>query len=214
MRIKSFKDTIKWYDQNAEQYSQSTKTTYSLEAIDKFVNLLPKEAKVLDVGCASGRDSALLTDKGLRVVGIDLSRGLIEIARREHPNITFIQGSFLELPFGKEEFDGVWAHASLVHLETDDDVRKALKEFNKTLKKNGVLHLLVKAQTGKEKTAVVKDSLSKHDRFFQYFKAYELEKLITETGFKKIYLEQYRETDKNPKGHPEDEWIWILARKT
>lgn len=213
MKIKGFKDTIKWYDQNAQQYSQATKVTYSQEAIDKFIGLLPKGAKVLDAGCASGRDSALLTDKRCRVTGIDLSRGLIEIAKREYPNINFIHGSFLELPFDDEDYDGVWANASLLHLETDNDVRKALKEFSRVLKKNGILHILVKAQTGKEKTAIVKDSLSNHDRFFQYFKAPELEELIIESGFEKIYLEQYRETDKNPKGRPEVKWIWLLARK-
>lgn len=208
-----FADTIKWYDQNSEQYSQSTKTTYSLEAIDKFVSLLPHDAKVLDAGCASGRDSAILVEKGLNVVGVDLSIGLVNVAKREHPNIIFIHCSFLELPFEKDEFDGVWAHASLVHLETDSEVRKALKEFNRVLKKDGILHLLVKAQTGKEKTAIIKDSLSKHDRFFQYFTVSEIEELITESGYKKIYIEQYRETDKNPKGRPEVEWIWLLARK-
>ena len=145
---------------------------------------MPKEAKVLDAGCASGRDSALLIDKGFKVVGIDLSRSFIEIARKEHPNINFIHGNFLKLPFGKEEFDGVWAHASLVHLETNSDVRKALKEFNRVLRKDGILHLLVKAQKGKEKIAIIKDSLSEHDRFFQYFTIPEVEKLIDETGYK------------------------------
>lgn len=174
---------------------------------------MPKKAKVLDAGCGSGRDSALFALRGLDVVGIDLSIGLINIARRENPNITFVHGNFIDMPFSNRQFDGIWANASLVHLETDKEARRALKEFNRVLKKNGIMNILVKAQTGKKKTAVVKDTISNHERFFQYFTVQELETLTEGAGFKKLHIEQYRETDKNPKGRLEVEWIWLLARK-
>ena len=56
MKIKGFRDTIEWYNKNAKQYAQATSQTASIEQIDQFAKLLPKEAKVLDAGCGFGRD--------------------------------------------------------------------------------------------------------------------------------------------------------------
>ncbi len=213
MQVKGFKDTIEWYNQNAEQYAQATFQTASPEEIDQFAKLLPAGAKVLDAGCGAGRDTDFLSQKGLKATGLDLSSGLIQVARKTFPNLEFIEGNMLSMPFPDQDFDGLWSHASLLHLETVDDVKKALKEFNRVMKQSGVLHVLVKAQTGESKTAVVTDSLSKHDRFFQYFTKQEVENLLKDAGFDLISIEQYKETDKNAKGRPEVEWILALARK-
>ena len=213
MDIKNFEDTIKWYDSNAEKYADTTEQHSSPEQIKDFIHLLPTNAKVLDAGCGGGRDTKLLQQAGANAMGLDLSSGLIDEAKKRNPKLNFIQGSFLELPFKDDSFDGVWAHASLLHLENVDDVKKSLSEFNRVLNPNGVLHILVKAQTGDEKTAVVSDSLSGHDRFFQYFTQQELKNLLQEQGFEGIKTEQYKETDKDPKGRPEVEWILSLSKK-
>jgi ubiquinone/menaquinone biosynthesis C-methylase UbiE len=213
MKVKGFQDTIDWYNQNAAQYAQSTLQTASAEEIDQFASLLFKQAKVLDAGCGSGRDTNLLSQKGLKTIGLDLSAGLIKVARDLFPDCEFIEGDLLDLPFPDAEFDGIWSHASLLHLETDTEVKTALREFNRVMKPSGILHVLVKAQTGAAKTAIVTDSLSNHDRFFQYFTQAELNKILKKTGFSLLSMEQYRETDKNPNGRPEVVWILALARK-
>jgi len=216
MIVKNAKDTIEWYNKNAVAYSQAANahsSAHGQEQIDQFVNLLPKNTLVLDVGCGSGRDTNILIKNGLRAIGIDLSSGLIEVARKTFPTLEFIEGDMTSLPFEDTRFEGIWAHASLLHLETVEDVKKALSEFCRVLKQNGVLHVMVKAQTGKEKTAIVTDSLSKHDRFFQYFTKPEMESLLSGSGFETILLEQYKETDRNPQGRPEVEWILALAKK-
>lgn len=213
MKVKGFQDTIEWYNQNAGQYAQATFQTASSEEVDQFAKLLFEGAKVLDAGCGGGRDTDLLSKKGLKTVGLDLSSGLIKVARKTFPELEFVEGNMLSLPFPDSGFDGVWSHASLLHLETSDEVKKALQEFNRVVKQTAVLHVLVKAQTGESKTAVVTDSLSKHDRFFQYFTKSELQDLLKESGFEPISIEQYKEIDRNPKGRPEVEWILALARK-
>ncbi|HRN96631.1 MAG TPA: class I SAM-dependent methyltransferase [Candidatus Levybacteria bacterium] len=213
MKIKGFQDTIEWYNQNAEQYAQAASQNASLEEIDHFAKQLSPGSKVLDAGCGSGRDTDLLSKKGLNTIGLDYSSGLIKVAHKTFPDIEFVEGNMLSMPFSDSEFNGVWSHASLLHLETVDEVKKALQEFNRVMKQSAVLHVLVKAQTGKDKTSVVTDSLSKHDRFFQYFTKPELENLLKESRFNLISIEQYRETDRNPKGRPEVEWILALARK-
>lgn len=213
MKVKGFQDTIEWYNQNADQYAQATIQTASPEEVDQFAKLLSEGAKILDAGCGGGRDTDLLSKKGLKAVGLDLSSGLIKVARKTFPELEFIEGNMLSLPFPDSDFDGIWSHASLLHLETTEEVTIALSEFHRVMKHQAILHVLVKAQTGESKTAVVTDSLSKHDRFFQYFTKPELQSLLNDSGFDLISIEQYKETDRNPKGRPEVEWIVALARK-
>lgn len=213
MKIRGFRDTIKWYDKNAAKYAESTLATASLDQINEFLELIPKGGKVLDAGCGVGRDTNIFADKGYEAVGVDLSTGLLKEAKKRYHKVKFIKGNLLNLPFPENYFEGVWAHASLLHLETVEDVKRAITEFKRVLKEKGTLHILVKAQTGVQKTAVVSDSISKHDRFFQYFTKDEMNNLLIKGGFGVVKLEQYRESERNPKGRPEVEWILGLAKK-
>lgn len=213
MKVQGFKDTIDWYNQNAKKYAQVNAAIADFDQIEEFASLLPKVAKILDAGCAAGRDSNLLQQKGFKVTGVDISTGLLEIAKQKFPHITFLEGNFLSLPFKDGEFDGVWAHQSLLHLETTADVDKALAEFHRVLKPGGVLLVLVKAQTGKDKTAIVTDDFSNHDRFFQYFTHDEIKQRLERAGFKLARIEQYKETDKNPEGRSDVELILSISKK-
>ncbi len=69
---------------------------------------LPAGGSALDVACGSGRLTAELSriagPKG-RVVGLDFSPQMLEVARRDHPGIEFVEGDALRLPFGDAEFD-------------------------------------------------------------------------------------------------------------
>lgn len=208
MKVQGFKDTIAWYNKNADRYSKSVQNLPSA-GIDEFVNKLPEGAKVLDAGCASGRDSQRLFDKGIEVVGIDLSSSQIDLAKKTYPGISFIEGDFLSLPFGDGSFEGVWAHASLLHFENVVDVQKALKEFSRVLKKGGILHVFVKEKTTENKFEIVTDSLSNHDRFFQYFSKDEIEGYIIESGFDVVKTE--RQID--AAGRKEVSWLLFLGQK-
>jgi ubiquinone/menaquinone biosynthesis C-methylase UbiE len=88
-------------------FQRIEKTTESFEGMEDFT--------VLDVGCGSGRNSALFAEQGARrVVGIDFSAPMLELARdytrAKHvaDKCEFIQADFLEYPF-KETFDVVVA---------------------------------------------------------------------------------------------------------
>lgn len=209
-KVKGFEDTINWYDANAEHYAKNIETVSNPELLDEFAKVVGGDRKVLDAGCAGGRDSRLLKDLGLKPIGVDLSKSLLEVARGKHSDIEFKYGNFLNLPFEDEVFDGVWAHASLLHFETTNDVRKALQEFSRVLKQGGVIHIFVKQQLGKEKTAVVSDKLSKHDRFFQWFTKNEVGILLEEVGFIIIDL---KDNYPDPADREEVKWVLALARK-
>jgi ubiquinone/menaquinone biosynthesis C-methylase UbiE len=131
------------------------------------------------------------------------------LLKHKRPGITFIEGSFLDTPYENETFDGVWSHASLVHLDTIEDVKRALNEFHRVLKPGGQLYLLVKKQTSREKTAVVSDSLSNHERFFRYYTENELTNFLKGSGYT---LEEI-ETEADVHGREEIKWIKVFARK-
>lgn len=53
---------------------------------------------VADVGCGPGHVTRYLADLGLTARGVDASPGMIEVARRRHPDLTFEVGTFADLP--------------------------------------------------------------------------------------------------------------------
>ena len=208
MKVTDAASTIAWYDENAEQYARNLAPhPASPEFIDKFVSYLDG-TNVLDAGCSPGRDSILLSGQGLDVTGLDLSEGLIRIAKAAYPRITFIQGDFLSLPFEDNVFDGVWSHASLVHMQTKQDAEDALAEFNRVLNINGVLFVFVK--TSEKETDVVVDKLSRHDRFFRYYSQEEMTGMLKSQGFE--ILESFQSDD--PAGRKDVKWLVFYARKT
>jgi ubiquinone/menaquinone biosynthesis C-methylase UbiE len=100
---------------------------------------------VLDCGCGPGSmtlDIAELVKPGL-VFGIDSSPIQIEQAlslqqQRAISNVSFTTGSAYQLPYPDEQFDVVFAHAILYHLQQPE---LALAEFRRVLKPNGLVAL-------------------------------------------------------------------------
>ena len=209
MKVRGFADTIDWYDQNAEEYAEATYAKPPYDLLDQFIGLLPNNPKILDAGCGGGRDTGLLAAKGAVVTGLDISQGLLKEAKKRNPESAFVYGNFLDIPFDDAFFDGVWAHAALVHLESVEDVKKSLREFYRVLRNKGLLHLYVKRQTGKEKTEVVKDTLSNHERFFRYYTEEEIKNYLHEVSFK---IKDFA-IRQDPHGRKEIKWISLFAEK-
>ena len=98
---------------------------------------LAPSGSALDVACGSGKLTAELVKtsgpKG-RVVGLDFSPQMLEIARRDHPGIEFLEGDALELPFGDGSFDVSTIAFGLRNLA--DPVR-GLREMQRVVKPGG-----------------------------------------------------------------------------
>lgn len=209
--MSNFKQTIKWYDDNAEVYASKIEPSYPNFLINSFTQKVGKNGVILDAGCAGGRDCNLFRQKGLNPVGIDLSKSLVEYAKLKNPNIEFFHGSFLNLPFKDKSFDGVWAHASLLHLEKISEVKKALSEFYRVMKKGAYLHTFVKQQLDDKKTTSASHSFSgDFERFFRFFTKEEFRELLEKAGFE---IESIEDNYVTPDGRKEIKWILALSRK-
>lgn len=95
---------------------------------------------VLDAGCGIGLLSAPLHNLGLEVIGVDLSPGMLQIARRDHPDLRFEVGSMTDLDLPDNSVGGVLAFYSLIHVP-DEQVPAVLAHFHRVLRPGGVTML-------------------------------------------------------------------------
>jgi len=91
----------------------------------------------LDVACGSGKLTAELAriagPRG-RVVGLDFSPQMLEVAQRDHPGIEFLEGDALKLPFDDAEFDASTVAFGLRNLS---DPIAGLREMLRVVKPGG-----------------------------------------------------------------------------
>jgi len=100
---------------------------------------------VADVGCGTGRITAYLHELGLAISGVDLSPGMLAVARRTHPGLRFDEGSMLALDLPDAELAGLVAWYSTIHIPSDQ-LPAVFAEFHRVLAPGG--QLLIAFQTG------------------------------------------------------------------
>jgi len=97
-----------------------------------------------DLGCGPGRIAGYLARLGLDIVGIDLSPRMVEVARRDHPELRFEVGSMAALPFPDGALAGALAWYSIIH--TPEERQDALfAEFARVTRPGGALLLAFQA---------------------------------------------------------------------
>ena len=129
--------TLSWYRDNAIQYAEETRNSLVLDALWEFLSRMKEGGTILDYGSGSGRDSAYFLDKGFSVDSLDGSAEMKAQAERLF-GIKVKLSSFLSLE-EKEKYDGIWAQASILHLE-EHDLRAALTLIERALKRDGVFY--------------------------------------------------------------------------
>ena len=129
--------TLSWYRDNAIQYAEETRNSLVLDALWEFLSRMKEGGTILDYGSGSGRDSAYFINKGFSVDSLDGSAEMKAQAERLF-GIKVKLSSFLSLE-EKEKYDGIWAQASILHLE-EHDLRVALTLIERSLKRDGVFY--------------------------------------------------------------------------
>jgi demethylmenaquinone methyltransferase / 2-methoxy-6-polyprenyl-1,4-benzoquinol methylase len=107
----------------------------------------------LDVACGSGKltaQLARLAGPGGRVVGIDFSPQMLEVARRDHPGIEFVDGDALKLPFDDASFDASTIAFGLRNLA---DPIRGLREMLRVVRRRALVLEFVRPPAGPVGTA-------------------------------------------------------------
>lgn len=137
------------YDQHADEFDAATGLDglpdEFFDLLDSFVDGLSGPT-VLDAGCGPGRDAAYFHEQGLDPVGVDVARGMVELARATRPG-RYLRMDVRDLAFRDDSFDGVWCPATVFFLPADG-MATALSEFSRVLRSDGVARVGFKLGDG------------------------------------------------------------------
>jgi ubiquinone/menaquinone biosynthesis C-methylase UbiE len=140
-------DTRTSYDTVAVSYADQVRTLlaespYERAMLGLFAELVLASGggPVADVGCGPGRITAHLRTLSVDAFGIDLSPGMIEVARRDHPGVGFSVGSMTDLAVADDSLAGLVAWYSLIHVP-DDEIPVVLAHFRRVLRPGAPLLL-------------------------------------------------------------------------
>ena len=192
--------TIDYYNTNAEKFIDSTVNVDMSSLYDCFVPLLEPGAKILDVGCGSGRDSKFFLEKGYKVDAIDATEKFCQLASDyigqpvKHINVLDLDVT--------DTYDAIWACASLLHIEPNN-LEKAFLNLRNALKNGGILYTSFKygnfagERNGRYFTDMTEDSLAN---------------LLNRVGGFK-FLNQFRTGDVR-EGRQSEMWLNVVIKKT
>nr|WP_246836351.1 demethylmenaquinone methyltransferase [Nesterenkonia sp. NBAIMH1] len=94
---------------------------------------------VLDLAAGTGSSAEPFHDAGAHAIACDFSEGMLAVGRRRRPDMTFIQGDAMDLPFGDGQFDAVTISFGLRNVA---DPSKALAEMLRVTRPGGRLAIM------------------------------------------------------------------------
>jgi len=129
------------YDRIADLYAQHVAGELAGKpadraALDAFAARWAGRGPVADVGCGPGHVTAYLAARGVEVVGIDLSSGMLEVARRLHPGLAFERADLAALGTRPGRFAAITAFYALIHFG-DVALASALASLRAVLRPGG-----------------------------------------------------------------------------
>ena len=197
--MKKVDDTLNYYNSKAKEFVSGTVDVAFTEIQDLFIEYIHAGGKILDFGCGSGRDTKYFISKGYDVDATDGSEELCKIAS-EYTGIKVKQMLFAELD-EIELYDGVWACASILHVE-----KKQLPEIMKKIaiatKKGGIVYTSFKYGDFEG---------IRNGRFFTYLTEESFEELlrkVPELAIEKLWLSADVRAERG-----EERWLNIVLRK-
>lgn len=109
-------DTLGWYDRNAADFAARAAGLDLGPLYDRFLRRVRTGGRILDAGCGVGRDALAFAERGFGVVAFDASEEMVLLARARVGSRAAVHRMRFEDVAWCEEFDGIWACASLLHV--------------------------------------------------------------------------------------------------
>jgi len=139
---------IEIYDQLAEEYALHYESGHPDKPLwDKFLKHVKKGSRLLDLGCGTGSTADYFFQRGMKVEGVDLSSGMIAVAKRRFPKIVFRRGDIRKWKSPSGRFDAVWAGYSLFHMPRND-FETVVAKIRRLLAQGGVFGLTMQEGSG------------------------------------------------------------------
>lgn len=167
--------TIESYDRIAEEHCEKTldqgDREFQEDMMDRTFQMLRSSPRLIDLGCGDGRDSHYFYEKGADVVGIDLSKNMIQLARQNYPDCAFLNMDMRDTVFPDDTFHAAWASASIINMPKSE-LSKIESEVYRIIEPGGIFAFSIKVGEGEgfEEDSVV----SGHPRYFAYYTIDEL----------------------------------------
>jgi len=164
--------TLSVYDKKAQDYAKLTLSDSDDPQLTAFINALPQNAHVLDLGCGPGHACAKMNAAGLRVTATDASGEMVKLAA-QHEGVQAFQKQFQDIQ-EVDTYDGIWANFSLLHAPRNE-MPTHLAALRRALKSGGLLHIGMKTGTGAKRDKI--------GRLYTYYTETEMSDLIRAAGF-------------------------------
>jgi ubiquinone/menaquinone biosynthesis C-methylase UbiE len=196
--------TIDGYERSAKECvaRRNKRRHRQLPLLAKWIQRLPADARLLDLGCGGGQDAGDLDRRGYRVMGVDRTSALLSEGRRRYRSLSLVRADFRFLPFQAKSFDGLWAGASLMHLPKLD-ARRTLADLYRLVRPGGLFAAMV---THGVKSSLVTDGWVP-GRYFARWRKDELARAVRRAGWNILELKII--TNRERKGR----WVNLLAQK-
>lgn len=191
--------TLNYYNQKAKEFVSGTVDVAFTGIQDIFLQCVPPGGKILDFGCGSGRDTKYFLRKGYDVDATDGSEELCSIAS-DYSGITVKHMLFEELD-AVEEYDGIWACASILHVEKKQ-LPDILKKIAVATKNGGIVYTSFKY--GDEEGM-------RNGRYFTYLKETTFRGIletVSELTIEKLWVSADVRADRG-----DERWLNLILRK-
>ena len=185
--------TRRAYNLAAQKYhdlfhNEMNEKEYDRNLLDSFENRFKKDSLICDAGCGSSAHiGRYFFEKGITVVGVDISEKCIELARQYNPDMKFECADISNMPFVEKSFDGLITYYSIINTPKIY-VHKLFNEFYRALKPNG--HLLLAVKAGETEGYINELLGMKVNFYFSFFTKEEIVSYINDAGFTLEFLDQ------------------------
>ena len=181
------------YNLFAQEYhdlfrNEMNEKEYDRKFVDSFISRFKKDAVILDAGCGpSGHIGRYVFDKGIEVIGMDISEKCVEMARQFNPDMQFETGDIGNLEFEDGLFDGVISYYSIIDTPKNY-IHNIFNEFRRVLKPNG--YLLVTVKAGTTEGYIFHPLGDKVEIYMALFTEEDISNYYTEAGFVIEFIEK------------------------
>ena len=193
------------YNAISQKYVSSYPFSQYTQYVDRFLSKLKPNSRILDLGCGPGIVAKYITERGHKIVGIDISPAMLKMASKAAPSAKFRLESMQDVSFPKASFDGAVAIFSLLHVPSYE-LQPIVNKVRSFIKKDG--YFLIAVVRGKGEHISPDPLIKGRSMFWRGFIRYEINEALMKAGFKILVIET--NYSKNTFGI--ERQLWILCQ--